>query len=205
MGATVALPLLDAMIPALTAQVRRRRNRSAAWALSTIRTASFTTNGCRRAWAPTSSSRPHTCRTPAVSRQGDRRDGPLHGSGRGAGRRRRRSFPRVRRYLAACTSRNPIPSSRAGFRWTRLRPGVRARDAALVASAANGRQQPRRLVRRRVRCAYSSTISWLTPTLPLMTENNPRVVFERLFGASDSTDPRSARRACVRTAASSML
>ena len=39
-------------------------------------------------------------------------------------------------------------------------------------------------------CAYSSTISWLTPTLPLMTENNPRVVFERLFGASDSTDPK---------------
>src|SRR5436190_6611431 len=39
-------------------------------------------------------------------------------------------------------------------------------------------------------CAYSSTISWLTPTLPLITENNPRVVFERLFGASDSTDPR---------------
>jgi hypothetical protein len=39
-------------------------------------------------------------------------------------------------------------------------------------------------------CAYSSTLSWLTPTLPLMTENNPRVVFERLFGASDSTDPK---------------
>src|SRR5262245_19086258 len=39
-------------------------------------------------------------------------------------------------------------------------------------------------------CAYSSTISWLTPTLPLMAENNPRVVFERLFGASDSTDVR---------------
>src|SRR5205823_12804075 len=37
---------------------------------------------------------------------------------------------------------------------------------------------------------YSSTISWLPPTLPLMTENNPRVVFERLFGASDSTDPK---------------
>ena len=44
-------------------------------------------------------------------------------------------------------------------------------------------------------CAYSSTVSWLTPTLPLMTENNPRMVFERLFGASDSTDPnvRAAR------------
>src|SRR5690242_8486206 len=40
-------------------------------------------------------------------------------------------------------------------------------------------------------CAYSSTLSWLTPTLPLMAENNPRVVFERLFGASDSSDPRA--------------
>jgi hypothetical protein len=36
-------------------------------------------------------------------------------------------------------------------------------------------------------CAYSSTLSWLTPTLPLMAENNPRVLFERMFGASDST------------------
>ena len=44
-------------------------------------------------------------------------------------------------------------------------------------------------------CAYSSTLSWLTPTLPLMTENNPSVGFERLFGATDSTDPdvRAAR------------
>ena len=39
-------------------------------------------------------------------------------------------------------------------------------------------------------CAYSSTLSWLTPTLPLMAENNPRVVFERLFGSSDSSDAR---------------
>jgi hypothetical protein len=39
-------------------------------------------------------------------------------------------------------------------------------------------------------CAYSATLSWLTPTLPLMAENNPRVLFERMFGASDSTDAR---------------
>jgi hypothetical protein len=44
-------------------------------------------------------------------------------------------------------------------------------------------------------CAYSSTLSWLTPTLPLMAENNPRVLFERMFGASDntSTSARAAR------------
>jgi len=39
-------------------------------------------------------------------------------------------------------------------------------------------------------CAYSSTVSWLTPTLPLMAENNPRVLFERMFGSSGSTDAR---------------
>ena len=42
-------------------------------------------------------------------------------------------------------------------------------------------------------CAYSSTLSWRTPTLPLMAENNPRVVFERLFGSSDSTEGRASR------------
>lgn len=39
-------------------------------------------------------------------------------------------------------------------------------------------------------CAYTNTISWRTPTMPLIAENDPRAVFERLFGASDSTDPK---------------
>jgi hypothetical protein len=37
-------------------------------------------------------------------------------------------------------------------------------------------------------CAYSATISWRTPTMPLPMEVNPRVVFERLFGDTGSTD-----------------
>ncbi len=36
-------------------------------------------------------------------------------------------------------------------------------------------------------CAYISTLSWKTPTTPLPIEYRPRAVFERLFG--DSTDP----------------
>ena len=40
-------------------------------------------------------------------------------------------------------------------------------------------------------CAYSSTIAWRNATTPLPMENNPRAVFERLFGASDSTDSRA--------------
>jgi hypothetical protein len=40
-------------------------------------------------------------------------------------------------------------------------------------------------------CAYTNTISWLGPSTPLPTENNPRAVFERLFGDNGSTDQRT--------------
>ena len=36
-------------------------------------------------------------------------------------------------------------------------------------------------------CAYSNCVSWPTPTQPLPTEVNPRIVFERMFG--DGTNP----------------
>jgi hypothetical protein len=39
-------------------------------------------------------------------------------------------------------------------------------------------------------CAYTNTISWRTANTPLPTQNNPRAVFERLFGDSGSTDPK---------------
>jgi hypothetical protein len=37
-------------------------------------------------------------------------------------------------------------------------------------------------------CAYTNTIAWRNPTTPLPIENDPRAVFERLFGTSGSTD-----------------
>jgi hypothetical protein len=39
-------------------------------------------------------------------------------------------------------------------------------------------------------CPYTNTISWKSQNTPLPTQNNPRVVFERLFGDSASTDPK---------------
>jgi hypothetical protein len=42
-------------------------------------------------------------------------------------------------------------------------------------------------------CAYLNTISWSTPSTPLPMETNPRVVFERLFGAAGTTAERRAR------------
>lgn len=43
-------------------------------------------------------------------------------------------------------------------------------------------------------CVYTSTLSWNGPTEPLPMEYNPRAVFERLFGDSGSTS-RAAREA----------
>ena len=41
-------------------------------------------------------------------------------------------------------------------------------------------------------CVYMNTIAWRDPTTPLPMENNPRVVFERLFGEGGSTARRHA-------------
>ena len=42
-------------------------------------------------------------------------------------------------------------------------------------------------------CVYTNTISWRSPTTPLPMEHNPRVVFERLFGEGGTTAQRLVR------------
>lgn len=43
-------------------------------------------------------------------------------------------------------------------------------------------------------CAYSSSISWRSPTTPMPKEVNPRMVFERLFGDSELADESLQKR-----------
>ena len=42
-------------------------------------------------------------------------------------------------------------------------------------------------------CAFSYTISWRNASTPLPMEHNPRAIFERLFGDSQNTDPAAQR------------
>ena len=42
-------------------------------------------------------------------------------------------------------------------------------------------------------CAYMNSMSWKTPTMPLPSETNPRAVFERLFGSGDTAEARVVR------------
>ena len=47
-------------------------------------------------------------------------------------------------------------------------------------------------------CAYLNTLAWSSDTTPLPTENNPRIVFERLFGDGGTQEQRLARRSATR-------
>lgn len=44
-------------------------------------------------------------------------------------------------------------------------------------------------------CAYRNTLSWQSETSPLPMQNNPQVVFENLFGDGATNEQREARRA----------
>jgi hypothetical protein len=43
-------------------------------------------------------------------------------------------------------------------------------------------------------CAYTTSLAWASPNQPLPAIREPRVVFERLFGAGDTPEDRAARR-----------
>jgi hypothetical protein len=54
-------------------------------------------------------------------------------------------------------------------------------------------------------CAYANTISWKTPTLPLPMENNPQVVFEKLFGDGSNAAQRRERKQEARSILDSVV
>lgn len=54
-------------------------------------------------------------------------------------------------------------------------------------------------------CAYTNSISWSSPTSPLPMERNPQIVFERLFGDGGSAEARAARKREDRSILDSVL
>ena len=48
-------------------------------------------------------------------------------------------------------------------------------------------------------CAYTHSLAWASPNQPLPAIREPRVAFERLFGAGDSPEDRAARRRADRS------
>ena len=54
-------------------------------------------------------------------------------------------------------------------------------------------------------CAYRNSISWKSPSDPLPMQNNPRLVFEKLFGDGSSGAERRARRQQSRSLLDSVM
>ncbi len=54
-------------------------------------------------------------------------------------------------------------------------------------------------------CVYLNTLAWSSPTTPLPTENNPRIVFERLFGDGGTPEQRLAQARQNRSILDSVL
>jgi hypothetical protein len=54
-------------------------------------------------------------------------------------------------------------------------------------------------------CAYANTISWRSPTQPMPMENNPQVIFKRLFGDGSNTAQRQERRTEARSILDSVI
>ena len=189
-GATIALPLLDSMVPALTA-VRA----TAAAGVRRFGAIYFGMGTDMKAWAQHDASRlqmnsilsplePFRDRvivaTGLDNHPGIGADGGIHPKKQTAWLTASAARPTEGVDIRAGVSLDQIIAERIGGE-TRLASLELAIEAtALIGSCSVGYS-----------CAYNNTIAWRTPTLPLPMENNPRRVFERLFGATGSTDARS--------------
>ena len=190
-GAALSLPLLDAMVPALTATVRTAANptrrlgvvyvpngismeywtpatEGAAFEVSPIlkplapyRDQMLVLSGLRSLWTPAHAGASTTFLTGAEGVAGE--TAPV-----------------------AEISMDQVVAREFG-KYTQLASLELAIDARANAGQCSGGHS----------CVYTNTISWRSHTTPLPMENNPRAVFERMFGDSGSTNA-TGRRASIR-------
>ena len=201
MGATVALPLLDSMVPALSAMAKTSANPvrrlgfiyfphgSVSWA-----------KGPQNQWTPPGEGGPLTL-SPILQPLSAVQDQMIvltnmeHRNAQGNGTDGNAEHTRSNAsWLSAArpkmtegadvllaTTVDQIAAQRL-CRDTRL-PSLELtmENSFLVGNCDNG-----------YNCVYVNTLSWSSPTTPLPMENNPRLVFERLFGEGGTVDERRA-------------
>jgi hypothetical protein len=190
LGATVALPLLDAMVPALTAAAE-----TAAAAVNRLGFVYFPNGIIVDRWFPAAAGAGFEL-SPSLK--------PLEPH--------RRSLVVVGNLARAGTSIGDHAVSSAGWLTGALAKRTEGEDVRAgttidqVVARRIGRDVPFPSLELATEdftgyvggctpgfsCAYMNTISWATPTTPLPMEINPRVVFERLFGRAGTLEQRAA-------------
>jgi hypothetical protein len=190
MGAAVALPFLDATVPAFASAPKAVKR------LGIV----YVPNGMNMAeWRPTAKGRgfdlpstlqplaPYKERLLVLSRMSNPLADPMPGEGLGDHSRAQAVFltgvhPRKTEGtdIRAGISADQIVAKEFGkeTELTSLELGLEAVD--LVGGCEDG-----------YACAYSGALAWRSDSMPLPVQAQPRAVFERLFGASDSTDRQS--------------
>lgn len=196
MGVTIALPLIDAMVPALTALAKTPA--------SPVRRLGFvyTPNGATMsAWTPTGQGPGLDEFSPTLSPLAPFRDyvvvptglsqrqAESQGDGNGEHSRGQTVW-----LSGVHPKRTEGADVQAGATVDQIAAQVLGRDTPLlsiemaleqnylVGNCDNGYS-----------CVYWNTISWRTPTTPLPMEVNPRVVFERMFGDGGTPEQRLAQ------------
>ncbi|HEV2200781.1 MAG TPA: DUF1552 domain-containing protein [Bryobacteraceae bacterium] len=192
LGVSVALPLLDSMIPALKASPSRVKRFGAV----------YVPNGMSMPyWRPPTAGplelspilkplEPVKDRVLVLSGMDNREAEPLLNEGDGDHSRAQAAFltgahamkaSGVRTTLEAGVSMDQIAARQFGreTQIASLELSLEAND--LVGQCEDG-----------YGCAYSATLAWKDANTPLPMETDPRAVFERLFGATGSTE-REAR------------
>jgi len=196
-GATLGLPLLDAMVPAFT-----RRAHAAAQVLrfgvvyvpNGVVMTEWTPPGPAGALASLPSSlRPLEPFRGALTVISGLRNGPPNYAVHGAA---------STRFL---TTEPPVPSTgsvvEAGVSLDQILARQAERDTQLASLELSLESPFTGVCDIGSSCVYTDTISWRNRTTPLPMEHNPRAVFERLFGEADTTgrEARMARMAARRS------
>jgi hypothetical protein len=209
-GATLALPLLDGMIPAFS--------RAASAAGTPVRrlAVAYVPNGIQmEQWTPAADGRafeltpilepfePFRDRLLVVTGLANKPAIPQIGEGTGDHVRASATF-----LTGVHPKKTEGPDIRAGVSMDQVAARSLGRDTQL--SSLELCLDSSELIgacEAGYSCAYANTLSWRNETTPLPMENQPRAVFERLFGDSDSTTQaaRQARIADDRSVLDSLL
>jgi hypothetical protein len=196
-GTVLGLPLLDAMVPALTSEAR------AAAPVSRFGVVYVPNGVVMTAWTPSGDAGALTALAPSIAPLEPfrsaltvvtgLRNGPPNYAVHGAA---------STRFL---TTEPPVPSTgsvvEAGVSLDQVLARKAGKDTQLASLELSLEPPFTGVCDIGSSCVYTDTIAWRNRTTPLPMEHNPREVFERLFGEADTTgrEARVARLAARRS------
>lgn len=196
-GAAIALPLLDSMIPASTALAQTAANPKPR--LGAI----YIPHGATMAyWTPTKTGKdfemtpilkslePYRNQMNIISGLANKPVGPLEGEDAGGAQNHERAA------AAFLTAAHPVKGDRAmvGQSFDQALAEHLGQDTPLPSIELSIEPAGNTCGDAAFTCSYRSSLSWKTPSLGLPMENNPQLVFERLFGDGSTDAERREKR-----------